>query len=330
MLELAAANLLSPPVLFFALGLFAAVVRSDLAMPDAAAKLLSLYLLLAIGFKGGVAASSAGLSTDLIAAICVGFVLSAAMPAIIFPVFTKIAGLDVRNAAATAAHYGSISIVTFVAASDFAGRAGIDYSGHMIAVAVVMESPAILTALLIAYLAAQKQQAAAIPQGGAQAHSRKELVQEVLFNGSVVLLVGAFVVGLITGTKGMERLDPFVNDIFQGVLCLFLLEMGLVAGRRIFQKDGVRLTLVIAALLSTLIGATLAFLGARLIGASPGDTAILMTLGASASYIAVPAAMRVAMPDANPGIYLTASLGVTFPFNIILGLPLYFWVASQF
>jgi uncharacterized protein len=199
----------------------------------------------------------------------------------------------------------------------------------MIAVAVIMESPAILTGLLIAHLATRKQ-ASVSGDATAKAHDRGELVREVLFNGSVLLLVGAFVIGLITGQKGMTRLDPFVNDIFQGVLCLFLLEMGLVAGRRIFQKDGVHVTLAIAALISTLIGAALAFLGARLIGATPGDTAILMTLGASASYIAVPAAMRVAMPDANPGVYLTASLGVTFPFNIILGLPLYFWIASQF
>lgn len=329
MLELAAANLLAPSVLFFALGLIAAIVRSDLEMPEAAAKLLSLYLLLAIGFKGGVAASGAGLSTDLILAICVGFVLSAIMPAIIFPIFTKLARLDPRTAAATAAHYGSISIVTFVAASDFANRAAIEFSGHMIAVAVIMESPAILTGLLLAHITAPKT-ASAGGQPAPKQHDSKELLREVLFNGSVVLLVGAFVIGLITGEKGMQRLDPFVNQIFQGVLCLFLLEMGLIAGRRIFQKDGVHVSLVAAAILSTLIGATLAFIGARMIGASDGDTAILMTLGASASYIAVPAAMRVAMPDVNPGIYLTAALGVTFPFNIIVGLPLYFWVAGRF
>jgi uncharacterized protein len=339
MLELAATNLLAPPVLFFVLGLFAAFVRSDLAMPEAAAKLLSLYLLLAIGFKGGVAASTAGLSNEFVAAVVVGFLLSALMPIVIFPIFKKVAGLDATTAAATAAHYGSISIVTFVAASDFAHRAELPFSGHMIAVAVVMESPAILTGLVLASLSVAK--AAPIESStvdgsesptATTSHkgSKRELMKEVFFNGSVILLVGAFFIGLITGEKGMARLGPFVTDIFQGILCLFLLEMGLVAGRRIFQGGGVKFGLVIAALVSTWIGAALAFLGARLIGASPGDTAILMTLGASASYIAVPAAMRVALPNANPGAYLTASLGVTFPFNLIFGLPAYFWIAGQF
>jgi uncharacterized protein len=336
MFELAMTNLLAPPVLFFALGLFAALVKSDLAMPDAAAKLLSLYLLLAIGFKGGVAASSAGLSIALIEAIILGIALSALMPLVVFPIFKRIAGLDGITAAATAAHYGSISIVTFVAATDFAMRAGIEFSGHMVAVAVAMESPAILTGLVLASLSVLNKSdttkpvgeepvvKASLPKAAHTAH----LIREVFFNGSVILLVGAFAIGLITGQPGMKRLDPFVNQIFQGVLCLFLLEMGLVAGRRIFHGDGVKVGLVVASLLSTLLGAGAAFLGAKFIGASQGDTAILITLGASASYIAVPAAMRVALPNANPGAYLTASLGVTFPFNLTVGLPLYFWLAS--
>jgi uncharacterized protein len=225
--------------------------------------------------------------------------------------------------------------VTFVAATDFAQRAGVEFSGHMVAVAVVMESPAILTGLVLASLSVLKSgsstdvQQQSAEQSGPMSAKTIHLVREVLFNGSVILLVGAFAVGLITGQSGMKRLAPFVTDIFQGVLCLFLLEMGLVAGRRIFDGDGVKLSLVAAALLSTLLGAAAGLLGARLIGASPGDTAILITLGASASYIAVPAAMRVALPDANPGAYLTASLGVTFPFNLTIGLPLYFWLASH-
>jgi uncharacterized protein len=333
MFELALTNLLAPPVLFFALGLFAAGVKSDLAMPDAAAKLLSLYLLLAIGFKGGVAASSAGLTPQLIGAIGVGIAMSALMPIVIFPLFKRLAGLDAATAAATAAHYGSISIVTFVAATDFANRAGVEFSGYMVAVAVVMESPAILTGLILASLSVARSDgapSAILPSvSDPKPGFSMELVKEVFFNGSVVLLVGAFAIGLITGKPGMTRLDPFVNDIFQGVLCLFLLEMGLVAGRRIFHGDGVKLGLLIASLISTLLGALAGFLGAKLIGASQGDTAILITLGASASYIAVPAAMRVALPNANPGAYLTASLGITFPFNLTLGLPLYFWLSSH-
>jgi uncharacterized protein len=331
MFDLAMANLLAPPVLFFALGLFAALVKSDLAMPDAAAKLLSLYLLLAIGFKGGVAASTSGLSTQLIGAICVGVAMSALMPLVVFPLFKKIAGLDTATAAATAAHYGSISIVTFVAASEFAARAGVAFSGHMVAVAVVMESPAILTGLILASMAGVTSSSVPEPthDTGHKPGFSLELLKEVFFNGSVILLVGAFAIGLVTGQRGMERLAPFVNDIFQGVLCLFLLEMGLIAGRRIFHGDGIKLGLFVAAILSTLLGAFAGFIGAKLIGASQGDTAMLITLGASASYIAVPAAMRVALPNANPGAYLTASLGITFPFNLTIGLPLYFWLSSH-
>jgi uncharacterized protein len=333
MFELALTNLLAPPVLFFALGLFAALVRSDLAMPDAAAKLLSLYLLLAIGFKGGVAASSAGLTPQLIGAVCVGVTMSALMPLVVFPLFKKIAGLDTATAAATAAHYGSISIVTFVAATDFANRAGVEFSGHMVAVAVAMESPAILTGLILASLSVAKSGLVSpdleAPSSDHKSGISQELIKEVLFNGSVILLVGAFAIGLITGETGMKRLNPFVNDIFQGILCLFLLEMGLVAGRRIFHGDGIKPGILVASLLSTLLGALAGLLGAKLIGASQGDAAILITLGASASYIAVPAAMRVALPHANPGAYLTASLGITFPFNLTLGLPLYFWLSSH-
>jgi uncharacterized protein len=326
MLELAAANLLAPPVLFFALGLLAAAARSDLSIPEAAAKTLSIYLLLAIGFKGGVAARSEGLTPDLMAALAAGIVLSALLPLVVFPVFRRLAGLDAPTAAATAAHYGSISIVTFVAATDFAERAGAVVSGHMVAVAAAMESPAILTGLLLAARAASNQ--AGPGKDPSSGRLTPGLLREVFFNGSVVVLIGAFAIGAVTGEAGMKRLDPFVNHIFQGVLCLFLLDMGLVAARRIMRGDGLAPGLVLAALASTAICAVAGHLAARLIGASPGDVALLTALAASASYIAVPAAMRVALPEANPGAYLTASLGVTFPFNLTLGLPIYFWLAQ--
>jgi uncharacterized protein len=330
-LDLAIANLLAPPVLFFALGLMAAFARSDLAIPEAAAKTLSIYLLLAIGFKGGVAARASGLSPDLIAALLAGIALSALLPLVIAPVFARLAKLDGPTAAATAAHYGSISIVTFVAAADFAQRAGITVSGHMVAVAAAMESPAILTGLILAAIAVkQGKDATAHPTGapGAGFKLPSGLLREVFFNGSVMVLIGAFLIGLITGSSGMTRLEPFVTDIFQGVLCLFLLDMGLVAGRRLMRGDALAPGLVLAALMSTWIGALAGFAAAKLIGASPGDTAILVCLAASASYIAVPAAMRVALPEANPGAYLAASLGVTFPFNLTVGIPLYFALAG--
>lgn len=332
-MDLALANLMSPPVLFFVLGLVAAFGRSDLTVPEAVGKLLSLYLLLAIGFKGGVAAQTGGLTADFVAMLLVGLVLSAVTPLIVHVIFRKIAGLDGATAAATAAHYGSISIVTFVTALDFAERAGVAVSGHMVAVAAAMESPAILTGLLLAALAT-RDAAHGSKADGTQAGAARprlalppHLLREVFLNGSIVVLVGAFAIGAITGDSGMKRLDPFVNGIFQGALCLFLLDMGLVAARRL-QRGGNRLAMVaVAAAVSTALCAVLGFAAGVALQASPGDLAILTVLSASASYIAVPAAMRVALPEADPGAYLAASLGVTFPINITFGIPLYFAAA---
>lgn len=332
-MDLALANLMSPPVLFFVLGLLAAFGRSDLTVPEAVGKLLSLYLLLAIGFKGGVAAQTGGLTADFVAMLLVGLVLSAATPLIVHVIFRRIAGLDGATAAATAAHYGSISIVTFVTALDFAERAGVAVSGHMVAVAAAMESPAILTGLLLAAMATRDAAIGASAEGTPAVAARPRLalpphlLREVFLNGSIVVLVGAFAIGVVTGDSGMKRLDPFVNGIFQGALCLFLLDMGLVAARRL-QRGGNRLAMVaVAATVSTALCAVLGFAAGLAIQASPGDLAILTVLSASASYIAVPAAMRVALPEADPGAYLAASLGVTFPINITFGIPLYFAAA---
>lgn len=332
-MDLALANLMSPPVLFFVLGLLAAFGRSDLTVPEAVGKLLSLYLLLAIGFKGGVAAQTGGLTADFVAMLLVGLVLSAATPLIVHVIFRRIAGLDGATAAATAAHYGSISIVTFVTALDFAERAGVAVSGHMVAVAAAMESPAILTGLLLAAMATRDAAIGASAEGTPAVAARPRLalpphlLREVFLNGSIVVLVGAFAIGVVTGDSGMKRLDPFVNGIFQGALCLFLLDMGLVAARRL-QRGGSRLAMVaVAATVSTALCAVLGFAAGLAIQASPGDLAILTVLSASASYIAVPAAMRVALPEADPGAYLAASLGVTFPINITFGIPLYFAAA---
>jgi uncharacterized protein len=328
-MDLALANLLSPPVLFFVLGLLAAFGRSDLTVPEAVGKLLSLYLLLAIGFKGGVAAQSEGLSSDFMLMLVAGIVLSTLMPLLINQVFLRIAGLDAATAAATAAHYGSISIVTFVTALDFAERAGVQVSGHMVAVAAAMESPAILTGLLLAAIAtrpAASGQAGSRSAGGGMVLS-PHLLREVFLNGSIVVLVGAFFIGVVTGDAGMKRLDPFVNGIFQGALCLFLLEMGLVAARRLQRGGGRLFHIAAAAAVSTVICALVGFAVGWLIRAEPGDIAILTVLSASASYIAVPAAMRVALPEADPGAYLAASLGVTFPLNLTVGIPLYFAAA---
>jgi len=314
---LALGNLASPIILCFILGVGAALARSDLSVPEAAAKALSLYLLFAIGFKGGVAVAGHGIDARLVATIAAGLVLSFGLPFIAFGLLRVMTGLSRIDAAAVAAHYGSISIVTFVAATSVLQSRGIDSEGYMVAVAAAMEAPAILSALWI------------VARGGTRTDAEPGLWREILLNGSIVLLVGSFVIGLITGAPGLARIEAFVVGPFQGVLCLFLLDMGLVAGRGLRQTRGVLGPGAVAfAVLMPLIGASIGLGLGLLIGLSTGGLALLMVLAASASYIAVPAAMRVALPQANPSIYLTLSLGVTFPFNLTLGIPLYLATAS--
>ena len=317
-LALAADNLLSPIILFFALGVLAAFARSDLSIPEAIAKGMSIYLLFAIGFKGGVSVSDHGIDGTLLLSLLAGLILSFALPVIAFALLRTMTRLGVTDAAAVAGHYGSISIVTFVAATSVVGAAGLTSEGYMVAVAAVMEGPAILSALwLIARF------------GRSSAEMEEGLLREILFNGSIVLLVGSFVIGWITGAEGMALVSAFVVAPFQGVLCLFLLDMGLVAGRGLREARSVLTPGVfLFGVIMPPVGASLGLLAGLLLGLSTGGVVLFMTLCASASYIAVPAAMRVALPEANPSIYLTLSLGVTFPFNLTLGIPLYLAVAS--
>jgi hypothetical protein len=314
-LSLALANLLSPPVLFFALGAAAGFARSDLSIPEQIAKGLSIYLLLAIGYKGGAAAAANGLNAAFLLAIALGLTLSMLMPLVAFGALSRAKSVDRLTRAATAAHYGSISIVTFVAAMNFADNAGLNPGQYLSAVAAIMETPGIVVALLLA--GPRK------GEGPAKAEGRGELLREVLLNGSVVVLVGAFLIGLLTGERHMARLDVFMVGLFQGALCLFLLEMGLVASRRLMGKNRLTPYLVACGIAIPLIGASLGLLGARILGVNPADATILMTLAASASYIAAPAAMRIALPEADAGVYLPLAIGVTFPFNIVVGIPLY-------
>jgi len=318
MLSLAANNLLSPIILFFALGFLAAFARSDLSIPEAIAKGMSIYLLFAIGFKGGAALAANGIDATLILSLAAGLVLSFVLPLVAFALLRAMTGLSVTDAAAVAAHYGSISIVTFVAASSVVSASGLVAEGYMVAVAAVMEAPAILSAL---WLIARYDKGAAGMDAG--------LMREILLNGSIVLLVGSFLIGAITGAEGMDLIAPFIVAPFQGVLCLFLLDMGLVAGRGLRDARGVlKPGLFAFGVLMPLVGSGFGLLAGVLLGLSPGGVVLFMTLSASASYIAVPAAMRVALPEANPSIYLTLSLGVTFPFNLTIGIPLYLAVAT--
>lgn len=316
-LTLAMGNLLSPIILFFALGLLASFARSDLSIPEAIAKGMSIYLLVSIGFKGGVSVSDHGIDARLLLSLLAGLVLSFSIPLIAFALLRAMTRLDVTDAAAVAAHYGSISIVTFVAATSVIGSAGLTSEGYMVAVAAVMEAPAILSAL---WLIARYGKAAGMEDG---------LMREILLNGSIVLLVGSFGIGWITGAEGMAMVSPFIVAPFQGVLCLFLLDMGLVAGRGLREARSVLTPGVfLFGIVMPPIGAVLGLGAGLLLGLSTGGVVLFMTLCASASYIAVPAAMRVALPEANPSVYLTLSLGVTFPFNLTVGIPLYLAVAS--
>lgn len=317
-LSLALGNLTSPIILCFALGVFAALARSELSFPEAAAKALSIYLLFAIGIKGGVSVSSYGVDASLIAALLAGVVLSAVIPLIAYGFLRFGVKLDSLNAAAVAAHYGSISIVTFVAATSVLEQQGISAEGYLVAVAAIMEAPAIVSAL---WLVSRGNKANASMDAG--------LWREILLNGSIVLLLGSFVIGMITGESGMREIESFVVNPFKGALCLFMLDMGLVAGRSLIQGGKlISVRLVIFGCLMPLVGALISLPVAQLLGLSAGGTTLLMVLCASASYIAVPAAMRVALPEANAGIYLTASLGVTFPFNLTIGIPVYLAAAQ--
>ncbi|MEM8582264.1 MAG: sodium-dependent bicarbonate transport family permease [Pseudomonadota bacterium] len=317
-LALAVANLGSPIILSFALGLAASLARSELTVPEAVAKGMSIYLLFAIGFKGGAAVAANGLDAALIGALLAGAILSFFIPFVAFGLLRAMTKLSTLDAAAVAAHYGSISIVTFVAATSVLNSQGIASEGYMVAVAAVMEAPAIVAALFLVSRTT-----------GGSGRMDAELWREILLNGSIVLLVGSFAIGWITGEDGLEQISSFIISPFQGVLCLFLLDMGLVAGRGLRQARGVMTIPVFAfGLLMPLVGASFGLITGLLLGLSTGGVVLMTTLSASASYIAVPAAMRVALPEANPSIYLTLSLGVTFPFNLTLGIPIYVAVAS--
>ena len=311
-------NLLNPPGLFFFLGVLACVVGSDLEIPQPLPKFFSLYLLLSIGFKGGVELAKSGFHSEVACTLAAAVGMAMLLPAITFFILRR--KMDVSNAAAVAATYGSISAVTFIAATSFLSLLNLKFSGYMVAAMALMESPAIVVGIALARLTATRKE---------RGFDWSELLRDAFFNGSVLVLVGALVIGMMTGEAGGKALAPFTTDIFKGMLCLFLLDMGLVSARRLGAIKQLGAFPIGFALAVPLASAALAILLARLIGLGCGDALLFTTLCASASYIAVPAAMRMALPEANPGLYVTMSLAITFPFNIILGLPLYMGVINH-
>jgi len=307
------ALLTSPAILFFFIGAAAAFARSDLAIPEPVSKALSLYLMLAIGFKGGVEARDAGLNGDFLVAAAIGVALSALMPLLAFIILKRVSRLDRPTICALAATYGSVSVVTFAAGQQHLAAVGMTSGGYMAAVLALMETPAILTALLLLNGA-----------GRGEPGRRRTILKEVFVGAATIMLLGSFVVGLVSGQAGMVKLEVFVGPLFQGALCFFLLDIGLIAARRLMEGGRKMSPAVIGfALAFPVVSAAIALGLARMAGLEAGNAALLTILAGSASYIAVPAAMRLAAPEADPGVYVTASLAVTFPFNLTIGIALY-------
>lgn len=308
------ANLASPPVLFFVLGGLAVAVRSDLELPQATRRWLALYLLFAIGMKGGVALREEGLSGAapvLVAAMA----MSGAIPVVWFYALRR--RLGNANAAGVAASYGSVSAVTFVTAVSWLERLEISYSGVMVAAMALMEWPAIVAAILM------------FRSGEGQGRALGPVIREALVNGSLLLILGSLIVGFVAGPERAAPLEPFYRGIFPGMLTFFLLDMGMVAARRFGDLRKAGVLLVAFGLVAPVLGASVGILTSYLIGLNPGDALLLTILAASASYIAVPAALRMAIPAANPGVFVPLALGITFPFNVVIGLPVYLDVIER-
>ncbi len=306
------ANLTSPIVLAFVLGVVAGAIRSELELPEPVLKLLSIYLLFSIGLVGGRELSQVTLA-DISGLLAVTVALTIAIPVLCFVVLRRLGGFDAANAAAVAAHYGSVSSVTFFAAMAFARAVGTPATGAMTAVVALMEWGVII-ALMLARWSLGRQ------AGG---HGMGQLVIDTLRGRGILLLSGGMVIGALAGDRGWGQIAPFYEHLFRGILMLFLLEMGMTAARQLRDFAGVGVFMTGFAVVAPLVcGAAGVWLG-TLAGLDVGSAFVLGAICASASYIDAPAACRAALPQASPGIYLTASLGITFPFNLLIGLPLY-------
>jgi len=307
-------NILNPPVLFFFMGMLAVFWKSDLEIPQPLPKLFSLYLLLSIGFKGGHELADSGINLQIALTLIAAIIMASIVP--VYTFFILKLKLDNYNAAAIAATYGSISAVTFITASSFLEKLHISYGGHMVAALALMESPAIIVGLILVRVFTPKTE-------DEKEFSWGKVMHEAFLNGSVFLLVGSVIVGLLTGDKGWEKLQPFTQGIFYGVLTFFLLDMGLIAAKRIKDLSKTGSFLIGFSVFIPIINAIIGILISKVLGMGEGNGLLFAVLCASASYIAVPAAMRLTVPEANPSLYVSMALALTFPFNIIVGIPLY-------
>ena len=321
-IELALSNFFNPVILFFILGFGARLLKSDLEIPGNVSKFIAIYLMMAIGYKGGYALSQSDVNSFILVVIFTGALMSFLMPFIGYPLLGALTKARPSEKAVIAAHYGSVSVVTFVTATELLNSINMVYDSWMVAVMAVMETPAIFACMLLVNWKAQDSKNHVKMDGA--------VWREIFLNGSVVLLVGSFFVGWLAGEPGMQTVQPFFVDIFKGVLCLFMIDIGMVAAAKLGDKDApLSPGLLSFGLLMPLIGAVLGGVVGSLIGLDTGSLMLFMVLCASASYIAVPAAARVALPHVNLSPAIALSLAITFPFNIIFGLPLYLAIAEK-
>jgi uncharacterized protein len=320
-------NILDPAILFFVFGVAAGAVRSNLEIPPAIAKFFSLYLLVALGLKGGASLAAGGLGGDALLALGAAVFLSALVPAYSFMLLRRV--VSPFDAAAVAATYGSVSAVTFIAAQQFLVNQGVAFGGYMTVAMVLMESPAIVMAVLLASYVRSRSATGPGAEAPLPALSMRKVLHEAFTDGAHLLLIGSLVIGFVTGERGQAIMEPFAVDIFKGILAFFLLEMGLLVARQM-RESQVRLapSLLAFALLMPPINAIVALSLSALLGLTRGDAMLLAVLTASASYIVVPAIVRYAIPEARPGIYFTMALGVTFPLNVLLGIPVYYLLSG--
>jgi uncharacterized protein len=312
-------NITSPALLFFVLGILAVQLKSDLEIPPTSSKFISLYLLFSIGFKGGQELAHSVFTVEIIWSVLFGVIVSAIIPLYTFFVLKK--KLSVENAGAIAAAYGSVSAVTFVTAVSFLEIQEIAFSSHMIAVMALMEAPAIIVGVILISLYCKKNE---------DSPNLKHIIHHSFTNGSVLLIIGSLIIGLVASEHQAQGIKPFTTDLFKGFLAIFLLDMGIVSGRKLkdFFKNG-WFTFLFAIIVPLINGGIVAILSG-FVTSEPGDRFMFAVLAASASYIAVPAAMKIAVPNANPGIFLPMALAVTFPFNITLGMPIYLMIVGAF
>lgn len=312
-------NITNPTLLFFLLGIIAVTIKSDLQIPESSSKFISLYLLFAIGFNGGQELAHSEYSTEITYTILFGVAMASLIPAYTFFILKR--KLSASDSGAIAAAYGSVSAVTFVAAVAFLEMQNVSFGGHMVAVMALMESPAIIIGVIM------------MMQFGNDTQNKvdwKSVIQHSFTNGSVLMITGSLIIGIIADTKQAEGIKPFTTDIFKGFLAIFLLEMGMVAAKRFSAFINYGLFVSAFAILVPLInGSVVAYLS-QFVTTDVGNRFILAILAASASYIAVPAAMRIAAPKADPGLYIPMALGITFPINITIGFPIYLTVVNFF